>query len=51
MKFLILPAAFLVALPLQAQNEAVLRQAFEGKIVSVKIDMPASTCTRSTRCP
>ena len=42
MKFLILPAAFLVALPLQAQNEAVLRQAFEGKIVSVKIDMPAT---------
>ena len=31
-----------VAGPLQAQNEAVLRQAFEGKVVTVKIDMPAT---------
>src|SRR6476661_9724068 len=28
--------------PLLAQNEAVLRQAFEGKVVAVKIDMPAT---------
>ena len=28
--------------PLRAQNEAILRQAFEGKVVSVKIDMPAT---------
>jgi len=28
--------------PLQAQSEAVLRQAFEGKVVAVKIDMPAT---------
>ena len=28
--------------PLEAQNEAVLRQAFEGKVVAVKIDMPAT---------
>jgi hypothetical protein len=31
-----------LAAPLQAQNEAVLRQAFEGKVVAVKIDMPAT---------
>jgi hypothetical protein len=30
------------AAPLRAQNEAILRQAFEGKVVSVKIDMPAT---------
>jgi hypothetical protein len=42
MKCLTLAAAFLLALPLQAQNEAVLRQAFEGRVVSVKIDMPAT---------
>lgn len=42
MKFLIVPAALLLAAPLHAQNEAVLRQAFEGKVVSVKIDMPAT---------
>ena len=28
--------------PLRAQNEAILRQAFEGKVVTVKIDMPAT---------
>lgn len=43
MKSLILPVlAFLAATPVYAQTEAVLRQAFEGKVVSVKIDMPAS---------
>jgi hypothetical protein len=31
-----------VATPLRAQNEAILRQAFEGKVVTVKIDMPAT---------
>ena len=31
-----------LAAPLLAQNEAVLRQAFEGKVVAVKIDMPAT---------
>jgi hypothetical protein len=30
------------ATPLQAQTETVLRQAFEGKVVTVKIDMPAT---------
>src|SRR4030095_1633395 len=35
-------AVMAVATPLQAQNEAVLRQAFEGKVVAVKIDMPAT---------
>ena len=33
----------LLAQPALAQNESVLRQAFEGKVVSVKIDMPASS--------
>ena len=42
MKSLIFPAAVLLALPLHAQNEPALRQAFEGKVVSVKIDMPAT---------
>jgi hypothetical protein len=31
------------ATPALAQNEAVLRQAFEGKVVTVKIDMPATS--------
>jgi hypothetical protein len=35
-------AVIAVAAPLRAQNEAVLRQAFEGKVVTVKIDMPAT---------
>ena len=35
-------AVIALAAPLQAQNEAVLRQAFEGKVVAVKIDMPAT---------
>jgi hypothetical protein len=33
----------LLAQPALAQNETVLRQAFEGKVVSVKIDMPATS--------
>ena len=35
-------ALMALAAPLLAQNEAVLRQAFEGKVVAVKIDMPAT---------
>jgi hypothetical protein len=35
-------ALLALAAPLQAQSEAVLRQAFEGKVVAVKIDMPAT---------
>jgi len=35
-------AVMALAAPLLAQNEAVLRQAFEGKVVAVKIDMPAT---------
>ena len=35
-------ALIAVARPLHAQNEAVLRQAFEGKVVAVRIDMPAT---------
>lgn len=35
-------AVIALAAPLQAQNEAALRQAFEGKVVAVKIDMPAT---------
>jgi len=42
MKNWILPALMFVAPPAFAQNEAVLRQAFEGKVVTVKIDMPAT---------
>jgi hypothetical protein len=36
-------ALALLAQPALAQNEAVLRQAFEGKVVTVKIDMPATS--------
>jgi hypothetical protein len=36
-------ALALLAQPAFAQNEAVLRQAFEGKVVTVKIDMPATS--------
>ena len=32
----------LLAHPALAQNEAALRQAFEGKVVTVRIDMPAT---------
>src|SRR5687767_13151126 len=42
MKNWILPALMFVAPPAFAQNETILRQAFEGKVVSVKIDMPAT---------
>ena len=43
MRYTILGALLVVAAaPVQAQNETVLRQAFEGKVVSVKIDMPAT---------
>lgn len=42
MRFLTVAALVAIAAPLRAQNEAVLRQAFEGKVVSVKIDMPAT---------
>lgn len=42
MKCMLVPAVLLLAAPLHAQSEAVLRQAFEGKVVSVKIDMPAT---------
>ena len=38
----ILPALMLSAPAALAQNEAVLRQAFEGKVVTVKIEMPAT---------
>jgi hypothetical protein len=44
MKYLMLSALILTAAaPLRAQNEGVLRQAFEGKVVAVKIDMPATS--------
>jgi hypothetical protein len=44
MRYLAVPFAFtLLAHAAQAQNEAVLRQAFEGKVVTVKIDMPATS--------
>ena len=42
MRFLILGALLVLATPLRAQNETALRQAFEGKVVTVKIDMPAT---------
>ena len=42
MRWLTVAALLVVAAPLRAQNEAILRQAFEGKVVSVKIDMPAT---------
>ena len=42
MRISILAALMALAAPLQAQNEAMLRQAFEGKVVAVKIDMPAT---------
>src|SRR5688500_1181925 len=39
----ILPALMLSAPQARAQNEGVLRQAFEGKVVTVKIEMPATS--------
>lgn len=35
-------ALIVVTPPIRAQTEAALRQAFEGKVVAVKIDMPAT---------
>ena len=43
MRLWILAALVLVAPPAFAQNEGILRQAFEGKVVAVKIDMPATS--------
>ena len=44
MRYLLVPFAFcLLAHRASAQNESVLRQAFEGKVVVVKIDMPATS--------
>ena len=42
MRFLMVGAVLVLATPLRAQNEMALRQAFEGKVVTVKIDMPAT---------
>src|SRR5688572_13876029 len=43
MRYVMLGALVVAAAsPLRAQNEAILRQAFEGKVVAVKIDMPAT---------
>ena len=42
MRFLMLGVLLMLAPPLRAQNEMALRQAFEGKVVTVKIDMPAT---------
>ena len=38
----LLPVCLAIAAPAQAQNEAALRDFFEGKSVRVKIDMPAT---------
>ena len=44
MKYATIPLVLaLLTQPVFAQNEAVLRQAFEGKVVTVKIDMPATS--------
>ena len=44
MRYLVVPVAFAVlARQAHGQNETVLRQAFEGKVVSVRIDMPATS--------
>ena len=44
MRHLVVPVAFaLLARQAHGQNETVLRQAFEGKVVSVRIDMPATS--------
>jgi hypothetical protein len=44
MRYLVVPfACVLLAHRAAAQNESVLRQAFEGKVVVVKIDMPATS--------
>jgi hypothetical protein len=44
MRYLAVPFALvLLAHRADAQNDSALRQAFEGKVVSVKIDMPATS--------
>jgi hypothetical protein len=44
MRYLAIPFALaLLARQAHGQNESALRQAFEGKVVSVKIDMPATS--------
>lgn len=44
MRYLVVPfACVLLAHRAHGQNESVLRQAFEGKVVVVKIDMPATS--------
>jgi hypothetical protein len=43
MRILVFGALLVAPTLVQAQNEGVLRQAFEGKVVSVKIDMPATS--------
>ena len=42
MRLAICVATLLVSRAAWGQNEAILRQAFEGKVVTVKIDMPAT---------
>ena len=54
-KPVVVPVLLLVlAAPAAAQNEAALKASFEGRRVTLRIDMPgdadASTCTR-TRAP
>jgi hypothetical protein len=44
MRYVAIPFAItLLAQPARAQNESALRQAFEGKVVTVRIDMPATS--------
>ena len=44
MRYVAIPFAItLLAQTAQAQNESALRQAFEGKVVTVRIDMPATS--------
>jgi len=44
MRYLAIPFAItLLAQVARAQNESALRQAFEGKVVTVRIDMPATS--------
>jgi hypothetical protein len=42
MRLQVIVALLLVSRGAWAQNEAILRQAFEGRVVTVKIDMPAT---------
>ena len=42
MRLQVIAALLLVSRAAWGQNEAILRQAFEGKVVTVKIDMPAT---------